>query len=99
VSKNNHAVNYWLIFHSDHEQGLLLYRGYTLEQLWEAHFEEMLHLLVWETFPTTAQRTELRQKLARHMQDVPNIVYKTILSFPYDLTFIAVLCLVVALQS
>ncbi|KAH2097915.1 hypothetical protein KXW65_002684 [Aspergillus fumigatus] len=29
---------------SDHWKRLLLYRGYTLEQLWDSDFEDMLHL-------------------------------------------------------
>ncbi|KAJ5625341.1 hypothetical protein N7510_001650 [Penicillium lagena] len=45
---------------SDHERGRLLFHGYTLEQLWDADFEGMFHLLVWGTYPTAHQRAELK---------------------------------------
>lgn len=61
-----------------------MYRGYTLEQLWGADFEQMFFLLVRGTFPTTAERAELQQILVRYMQQIPDIVYTTILSLPYD---------------
>lgn len=69
---------------SDHEHGLLVYRGYTLEQLWGCAFEEMFHLLLWATYPTASQSEELRQRLAQYMQDVPDIVRQTIFNLPYD---------------
>jgi citrate synthase len=69
---------------SDHEHGLLLYRGYTLEQLWGCEFEEMFHLLLWGTYPTASQREELRQRLARYMQEVPDTVRQSIFNLPYD---------------
>ncbi|KAJ5766012.1 uncharacterized protein N7511_003628 [Penicillium nucicola] len=78
----NTAVTESSISFSDHEQGLLLYRGYTLEQLWGADFEQMFHLLVWGTFPTEPQRSRLQLQIARYMQEIPDLVYKTILSFP-----------------
>jgi citrate synthase len=61
-----------------------VYRGYTLEQLWGADFEQMFFLLVRGTFPTAAERAELQQTLVRYMQQIPDIVYTTILSLPYD---------------
>lgn len=68
---------------SDHESGLLLYRGYTLDQLWGADFEEMFHLLFWGTYPTAKQSEELRQRLAWYMQEVPDIVRQTVVNLPY----------------
>lgn len=69
---------------SDHERGLLLYRGYTLDQLWGCDFEEMFHLLLWGTYPTASQFEELRRQLAQYMQVVPDIVRQTIVNLPYD---------------
>lgn len=67
---------------SDHESGQLLFRGYTLEQLWDADFEEMLHLLVWGTLPSAEQRMKLSGKLARLMKQVPGSVHETIRTLP-----------------
>ncbi|CAG8250357.1 unnamed protein product [Penicillium nalgiovense] len=78
----NTAVTQSTISFSDHEHGLLVYRGYTLEQLWGCAFEEMFHLLLWATYPTASQSEELRQRLAQYMQDVPDIVRQTIFNLP-----------------
>ncbi|KAJ5781322.1 hypothetical protein N7457_006482 [Penicillium paradoxum] len=78
----NTAVIETAISFSDHETGRVLYRGYTIDQLWGADFEEMFHLLLWGTYPTAKQCEELRQRLARHMQEVPDIVRQTILNLP-----------------
>ncbi|KAJ5463791.1 hypothetical protein N7475_008735 [Penicillium sp. IBT 31633x] len=78
----NTAVTQSAISLSDHESGMLLYRGYTLEQLWGSEFEEMLHLLLWGKYPSPIQTEELRQRMAQYMQDVPDIVRRTIFSFP-----------------
>ena len=67
---------------SDHENSLLLYRGYTLDQLWGCDFEEMFHLLLWGKYPTASQSEELRQRLAQYMQEVPDIVRQTIFNLP-----------------
>lgn len=72
----------WLTNVSDHERGLLLYRGYTLEQLWGADFEEMFYLLLWATYPTQSQREDLRQRLAQYMQEVPEAVHQSIVNLP-----------------
>lgn len=68
--------------HSDHERGLLLFRGYTLEQLWDADFEDMLYLLVWGTYPSAEQRAELSMTLVYYMQQVPNSVHEAIQALP-----------------
>ncbi|RHZ63777.1 uncharacterized protein CDV56_107771 [Aspergillus thermomutatus] len=67
----NTAVVETGISFSDHEKGLLLFRGYTLEQLWGSDFEDMLHLLVWGSYPTALQKKELSSKLAEEMLMVP----------------------------
>ncbi|GFG09619.1 citrate synthase [Aspergillus udagawae] len=67
---------------SDHEKGLLLFRGYTLEQLWDSDFEDMLHLLVWGSYPTASQKKGLSRKLAGEMAMVPKSVHRTIATLP-----------------
>ncbi|CAG8163420.1 unnamed protein product [Penicillium salamii] len=78
----NTAVTNSAISFSDHERGQLLYRGYTLEQLWGADFEEMFYLLLWAKYPTHIQREKLRQRLAQYMQEVPEIVHQSIMNLP-----------------
>ncbi|KXG51976.1 Citrate synthase-like, core [Penicillium griseofulvum] len=78
----NTAVTQSAISFSDHENSLLLYRGYTLDQLWGCDFEEMFHLLLWGKYPTASQSEELRQRLAQYMQEVPDIVRQTIFNLP-----------------
>lgn len=67
---------------SDHETGRLLYRGYTLEEMWNGDFEDMMHLLVWGSYPTAAQRKVLSQKLAGYMVDVPESVIRAVQALP-----------------
>ncbi|KAF9893653.1 hypothetical protein FE257_010965 [Aspergillus nanangensis] len=78
----NTAVVQTGISFSDHDRAILLFRGYTLEQLWHSDFEDMLHLLVWSSYPTPLQRKELSQKLAAHMLDIPESVHSAIKSLP-----------------
>jgi citrate synthase len=72
----------------DHEQNSLIFRGYTLEQLWDADFEDMFHLLMWGTYPSEIQRVDLSRKLAQHMKLVPNAVHEAIHLLPYDHVYI-----------
>ncbi|KAB8232021.1 MFS transporter [Aspergillus alliaceus] len=67
---------------SDHERDLLFFRGYTLAQLWESDFEDMLYLLVWGTYPTAQQKKELSGKLTEQMLVVPQEVQRTIQALP-----------------
>ncbi|KAL4741242.1 citrate synthase-like protein [Aspergillus similis] len=67
---------------SDHERGLLLFRGYSLEELWTSDFEDMLHLLVWGSYPTPQQKEQLRSKLAAQMLAVPETVQTAVQSLP-----------------
>ncbi|PLN83102.1 citrate synthase [Aspergillus taichungensis] len=78
----NTAIVETAISFSDHDQGLLLFRGYSLEQLWNSDFEDMLHLLVWGTYPTRAACEGLRRELALHMRSVPSTVQRTVEEFP-----------------
>ncbi|KJK65957.1 EcCSAthCS-perlike [Aspergillus parasiticus SU-1] len=66
----------------DHERGVLLFRGYTLSQLWDSDFEDMLHLLVWGTYPTIQQKKDVNRKLTDQMLAVPDSVHRTIRGLP-----------------
>lgn len=77
------AHSTWTNHSSDHETGRLLFRGFTLEQLWDSDFEDMFSLLVWDVYHTEAQRKDLSRKLARYMQDVSPDVHRAIQSLPY----------------
>lgn len=50
--------------------------------MWNSDFEDMLHLLVWGSYPTAIQKKELSRKLAGYMLDVPETVQKAIQSLP-----------------
>ncbi|KAJ5217964.1 uncharacterized protein N7498_000063 [Penicillium cinerascens] len=78
----NTAVVESAISFSDHERGVLIFRGFTLEQLWDSDFEDMFHLLLWGTYPAVHQRTELSRALAMHMQEVPDEVFRVIQGLP-----------------
>lgn len=70
------------ISYSDHERGVLLFHGYTLSQLWDSDFEDMLHLLVWGTYPSMQQKKDLNRKLTEQMLAVPDSVHRTIRGLP-----------------
>ncbi|KAL4958349.1 citrate synthase-like protein [Aspergillus filifer] len=69
---------------SDHDTGLLLFRGYSLEELWDSDFEDMLYLLVWGTYPTAQQKEDTRLVLAKQMLAVPESVQSAVQSLPTD---------------
>ncbi|KAL4938118.1 citrate synthase-like protein [Aspergillus oleicola] len=69
---------------SDHDTGLLLFRGYSLEELWNSDFEDMLYLLVWGSYPTAQQKEDIRVQLAKQMLAVPESVQKAVQSLPVE---------------
>lgn len=66
----------------DHENNDLIFCGYTLDQLWEADFEDMFHLLMWGAYPSEVQRTQLSRMLAQCMLSVPGSVHDAIHLLP-----------------
>lgn len=60
----------------------MFYRGIELEQLHDSEYEDVLHLLVWGSIPTTSERQRLSRALAEQMLAVPEHVKKTVKSFP-----------------
>lgn len=69
--------------HSDGENGLLLFRGHSFEQLWDNDFEDMIHLMVWETLPSQEEKEELRKDIADVACSIPDSVAQAVRNFPY----------------
>ena len=67
----------------DGETGQLLFRGHSIEDLWNCDFEEIVHLMVWEKLPSPLEKESLRSALATAMMDVPEDVVRVIQAFPY----------------
>lgn len=69
---------------ADGDRGLLLLRGYALEQLWQSSFEDLLHLMVWKKYPTPSQSENLRKTLVSIMLETPQTVFEVIRNFPRE---------------
>lgn len=65
----------------DGETGTLLFRNYSIGQLWDCEFEDILHLMVWERLPSQSQKMSLRKELVTAMMDIPATVIKIIRTF------------------
>ena len=65
----------------DGKNGRLIYRGYLIQDLAGACYEEIVHLLLYERLPTTSELEQFRKTLAgaaeypgqrrRRVQDIP----------------------------
>ena len=63
--------------------GIMQYRGHNIADFWEtADFEDTTHLLVWERWPTAAERETLRKNLVRAAQDIPESAVRVMQAFP-----------------
>ncbi len=72
------------ITYIDGDRGILMYRGYPIEQLAEhSTFLETAHLLIWGELPTTTQLAEWQQAITRHTL-VPENVRRLIETFRHD---------------
>jgi citrate synthase len=61
----------------DGDKGMLLYRGYPIEELAErSNFVEVAYLLMYGELPTPAQRAEFDQAIGQH-----NLLHEQVLSF------------------
>lgn len=64
------------------EEGVLRYRGYSIEELAEeVSFEEVIYLLVWGELPTRSELDELNERLAEHAY-LPEDIEQTLASLP-----------------
>ncbi len=72
------------ITYIDGDRGILMYRGYPIEQLAErSTFLETAYLLIWGELPTTTQLAEWQQAITRHTV-VPENVRRLIETFRHD---------------
>ncbi|RFU23813.1 hypothetical protein B7463_g12525, partial [Scytalidium lignicola] len=66
----------------DGKKGILLFRGHSIEELWDRDFEEILHLTLWSRLPNAEEKEKLRLALAREMAAVPEAVIVAVYAFP-----------------
>jgi len=67
---------------SDGQRGNILFRGYSIEEVWDCDYEDIVHLMVWGSKPNTQEKAKLRKDLAIAAVEVPPAVAKTVQSFP-----------------
>jgi citrate synthase len=73
IAYNNHC--------SDGQQGILKFRQFDVGYLFAHHdYEDVVHLLVWESLPSPAMKAKFRARIAKHMSP-PDSVKHTIQSF------------------
>ena len=84
----------------DGEKGILLYRGYPIQELAEqAEYSEIIYLMLYDELPTPAQNQTLKN-LLREKADVPKQLHQVLQGFPHDAHPMAMLmALVTALDS
>ena len=58
----------------DGKRGRLIYRGYLIQDLAKASYEEVVHLLLYETLPTIAELKAFRSALAAERGIPPEVV-------------------------
>lgn len=66
----------------DGAKGGILFRGRSIEEVWDCDYEEIAHLMVWGSVPSAEEKGKLKKELAIAAQEVPPAVAKTIRSFP-----------------
>lgn len=88
------------ITYLDGENGILQYRGYSVEEIAErASFLETSYLLIHGTFPTKEESKAFQQEIAEHSKSHP-LVFDMLKSFPKDAHPMGVLSsLVVSLSA
>src|SRR3989338_1717500 len=58
----------------DGEKGILLYRGYPIEELAERkHYLEVAYLLIYGELPSRSQHTEWQEEIKRHLRVNPAV--------------------------
>ena len=72
------------ITYIDGDQGILLHRGYRIEDLSEkAEFSETIHLILNGELPNSAQNKDIQALLKKHAE-VPAQIFKVLEGFPRD---------------
>ncbi len=68
----------------DGENGILIYRGYKIEELAEhSTYEETAYLLLYDALPTEEQFAEFSKQLVEARQ-VPNFIFESLKKWPKD---------------
>ena len=67
----------------DGANGKLIYRGYLIQDLAAASFEEVVHLLLYEKLPNKAELTNFRQKLVSE-REIPDSIVAALKTRPRD---------------
>ena len=68
----------------DGENGILIYRGYRIEELAEnSTFEETAYLLLHDALPTLDELQEFRKRLA-HARQLPSFILHTLKNWPHE---------------
>jgi len=87
------------ITYIDGDEGILLHRGYPIEELAEkSDFMEVCHLLLYGELPTQAQKTKFVEGVTRHtmLHEQMNVLYR---GFRRDAHPMAVMCGMVGAMS
>jgi citrate synthase len=67
----------------DGANGKLIYRGYLIQDLAEATFEEVVHLLLYERLPDKTELSSFRERLAAE-RNIPEAVIDALKTRPHD---------------
>ena len=67
----------------DGANGKLIYRGYLIQDLAAASFEEVVHLLLYERLPNADELSDFSQQLAS-LRDIPDAVIEALKTRPHD---------------
>lgn len=67
----------------DGANGKLIYRGYLIQDLASASFEEIVHLLLYEKLPNKAELTSFKQQLASE-REIPDAVVAALKTCPHN---------------
>ncbi|KAL8832153.1 MAG: hypothetical protein Q9191_000426 [Dirinaria sp. TL-2023a] len=79
----NTAVSESRITFIDGAQGIVQYRGQNIADFWQtAGFEDLVHFLVWDRWPSAVEKEALRSELVKAAQEVPESVKRVIRGFP-----------------
>jgi citrate synthase len=71
------------ICYIDGKRGLLLYRGYSIDELVNCSFEEVIHLLLFGDLPTKDQLARLKERLLAERK-IPREVTAALMAMPHN---------------
>ncbi|KAI0009072.1 putative citrate synthase [Xylariaceae sp. FL0662B] len=68
--------------YQDSQRGTLLFKGYSIGQLWNCDFEEILHLTLWSRLPNHEEKEALRLRIAQEMTAIPEAAVQAVNIMP-----------------